>query len=178
MQRAVFLDRDGVINRAIVREGRPYPPKGLQELEILPGTLEALNRLHEAGFRLIVVTNQPDVARGKQARKTVEEIHTELNAQLPLDDIRVCYHDDSDHCVCRKPEPGMLLGASKDANLDLPTSFVVGDRWRDIEAGYRAGCITVFIDYNYAEKEPRQPHKKVSSLSEAADWILQYKIGS
>src|SRR3990172_6964226 len=111
-RRAVFLDRDGVINRTIVRNGRPHPPSNLSELEILPGVPEALMRLRAAGFRLIVVTNQPDVARGMQTRETVEAIHAALKAQLALDEVRVCYHDDSDHCFCRKPAPGLLLDAA------------------------------------------------------------------
>jgi transaldolase len=174
MRRAVFLDRDGVINRAIVWNGNPHPPYGLDELEILPGAPEALALLRAAGFRLIVVTNQPDVARGKQTRKAVETIHAALQAQLPLDDFRVCYHDDADGCACRKPAPGMLLDAAKDTDVDLTASFMVGDRWRDIEAGRRAGCTTVLIDYHYAETERSQPHTRVGSLPEAVDWILNH----
>lgn len=174
MRRAVFLDRDGVINRAIVQNGNPYPPSGLDELEILPGVPEALARLRAAGFRLIVVTNQPDVARGKQTRKAVETIHQVLQAQLPLDEFRVCYHDDADGCACRKPAPGMLLDAAKDVDLELAKSFMVGDRRCDIEAGRRAGCTTILIDYHYAETERSQPHARVSSLPEAVGWILKH----
>lgn len=173
-RRAVFLDRDGVINRAIVQNGNPHPPSGLDELEILPGVPEALARLRAAGFRLIVVTNQPDVARGKQTRKAVETIHKALQSQLPLDEFRVCYHDDADGCACRKPAPGMLLDAAKAVDLDLAKSFMVGDRWRDIEAGRRAGCTTILIDYHYAEIERSHPHARVSSLPEAVDWILSH----
>ena len=169
--RAVFLDRDGVINRALVRDGRPHPPSNLSELEILPGVPEALLRLRAAGFRLIVVTNQPDVARGTQTREAVEAIHASLKAQLALDEVRVCYHDDSDHCFCRKPAPGLLLDAAGDARLDLVSCFMVGDRWRDIEAGRRAGCATVFIDYGYAERQPESFRVKVTSLAEASEWI-------
>jgi D-glycero-D-manno-heptose 1,7-bisphosphate phosphatase len=176
MGRAVFLDRDGVLNRAIVQNGKPYPPSSLDELEILPGVPEALTRLRAAGFRLIVVTNQPDVARGKQTREAVEAIHAALQAQLRLDEFRVCYHDDADGCACRKPASGMLLDAAKDADLDLPASFMIGDRWRDIEAGRRAGCTTILIDCHYAETERCQPHARVSSLPEAVDWILNHAI--
>lgn len=174
MRRAVFLDRDGVINFVFVRNRHPYPPSGLEELKILAGVSEALTRLRAAGFRLIVVTNQPDVARGKQTRKRIETIHAALRTQLPLDEFRVCYHDDSDRCTCRKPEPGMLLAAARETDLDLSSSFMVGDRWSDIEAGHRAGCTTVLVDYHYAEKELSQPHARVSSLAEAVDWILSY----
>lgn len=172
MRRAVFLDRDGVINRAVVRNGKPYPPSGIRELEILPGVPEAIELLKKAGFRLIVVTNQPDVARGVRTREEVETIHAALRSKLVLDEFRVCYHDDIDRCACRKPEPGMLLDAAREANLDLSNSFMVGDRWRDIEAGKRVGCVTVFIDAGYEEKRPDKPDASVRSLPEAANWIL------
>ena len=172
MQPAVFLDRDGVINRAIVRHGKPYPPSGLDELDILPDVPEALFRLRSAGFRLIVVTNQPDVARGTQTREAVEAIHAAMLADLPIDEFRVCYHDDADRCTCRKPAPGMLLAAAARHQIDLGDSFLVGDRWRDVEAGHRAGCTTILIDHRYAEPQPSQPDVRVSSMAEAADWIL------
>ena len=172
LQRAVFLDRDGVINRAIVRNGLPYGPDVPEELEILPGVREALMRLREAGFRLVVVTNQPDVARGTRDRQAVEDMNASLAATLPLDDIRVCYHDDRDHCACRKPKPGLLLDAAREAGLELDASFMVGDRWRDVDAGRNAGCTTIFVDHGYSERRPDAPDATVGSLPEAADWIL------
>jgi len=174
MKRAVFLDRDGVINRAIVRDGKPYPPRNLNELEMFPGILEDLERLHFVGFIIIVVTNQPDVARGTQNREMVENINTTIKSQLPIDEFFVCYHDDADHCQCRKPLPGMLLDAAKRFSIDLKKSFMVGDRWRDIEVGRRAGCSTVLVDNKYAEKKRSKPDVRVSSLREAVDWILNY----
>jgi D-glycero-D-manno-heptose 1,7-bisphosphate phosphatase len=170
-RRAVFLDRDGVINRARVHDGHPDPPADLSELEILDGVPEALERLCVAGFRLIVVTNQPDVARGTQTCAGVETIHAALRARLPLDEIRVCYHDDADRCSCRKPAAGLLLEAARDAQLDLSACFMVGDRWRDMEAGRRAGCTTIFIDHGYAEKQPVDFDLRVQSLAEASEWI-------
>jgi D-glycero-D-manno-heptose 1,7-bisphosphate phosphatase len=170
--RAVFLDRDGVINRAWIRDGRPYPPASLADLEILPVVPEALARLRAGGFCLVVVTNQPEVARGRQTRAAVEALHEALRAQLPLDDFRICYHDDDDDCTCRKPAPGLLLEAARERRLDLAASFMVGDRWRDVEAGRRAGCTTIFIDYGYAETRPDGPDACVGSLAEAAEWIL------
>jgi D-glycero-D-manno-heptose 1,7-bisphosphate phosphatase len=171
-RRAVFLDRDGVINRAIVREGKPYPPAGLEELEILPGVGEALAQLKAAGFILVVVSNQPDVARGTTARKAVETINAKLAETLPVDDFRMCYHDSGDGCDCRKPKPGMLLAAAHDHGIDLSTSFMVGDRWRDVEAGQRAGCRTLFIDYGYDERQPEACDYRVKTLAEAAEIIL------
>lgn len=172
MKRAVFLDRDGVINRAIVRNGTPYPPANLSELEILPGVSEALEKLHAADYLLIVVTNQPDVARGTTKKADVEKINTQLFFQFPLDDIKSCYHDSADGCLCRKPLPGALLEAAKERNIDLTASFMVGDRWRDIEAGKRAGCKTFFVNYNYIEKQPDAPDFIVSSLLEAQKIII------
>ena len=170
--RAVFLDRDGVINRAILRENRPIPPANLSELEILPGVAEALTSLSAAGFVLIVVSNQPDVARGTTSLSTVEAINAELRRELPLDDFRVCCHDSADECECRKPKPGLITAAAAERNVDLSSSFLVGDRWRDIEAGQRAGCTTFYIDYGYSERQPEGWHYRVTSLAEAAAIIL------
>jgi D-glycero-D-manno-heptose 1,7-bisphosphate phosphatase len=168
--RAVFLDRDGVINRAVVRNGKPYPPASIAELEILPGVPEALARLRAAGYRLVVVTNQPDIARGATTMAAVDEIHAELRSALGLDDIRVCPHDDGDRCECRKPKPGLLL---REPVHDMPASVMIGDRWRDIEAGRAAGCgVTILVDYGYDELVPHQPTVRVASLAEAAAWLL------
>ena len=172
VRRAVFLDRDGVINRAIVRNGKPYPPATEEALEIFPDVPAALARLRDAGFRLVVVTNQPDIARGTQRREIVDRMHARLCAELPLDEVRVCGHDDADDCECRKPRAGLLEAAARDADLSLADSFMVGDRWRDVEAGRRAGCITVFVDRQYDEPRPDRPAATVRSLGEAADWIL------
>jgi D-glycero-D-manno-heptose 1,7-bisphosphate phosphatase len=167
---AVFLDRDGVINRAFVRNGKPHPPATLEELEILPGVERALLTLKVAGFSLVVVTNQPDVARGTQRRETIDGMHESMAARLPIDEFRVCFHDDRDQCACRKPQPGLLLDPP---TYDVSRSVMVGDRWRDIEAGQRAGVrATVFIDYHYDERQPAEPTARVSSLEEAAAWIL------
>lgn len=173
MRRAVFLDRDGVIIRATVREGRPYPPSSLSATEILPGVKEALEALRGAGFLLVVVTNQPDVARGVTKKEFVEEINAVLASSLCIDEFRTCYHDDVDLCDCRKPQPGALFAAAQSHNIDLGKSFMVGDRWRDIEAGLNAGCKTCFIDYEYAEKKPEKVDYCVASLFEAAELILK-----
>lgn len=173
-RRAVFLDRDGVINEAILRDGKPYPPASLDALRVLPGVPEALSTLREAGFLLLVVTNQPDVARKLQTRETVEQMHALLRQALLLDDFFVCWHDDADSCCCRKPAPGLLLTAASKYGLDLASSFMVGDRWRDVEAGRRAGCKTVWLDMGYLEQEPAlHPDLRVSSLGEATEWILK-----
>jgi D-sedoheptulose 7-phosphate isomerase len=172
--KAVFLDRDGVINRASIRDGKPFSPGTMEELEILPGVPEALRQLKSHGYKLLVVTNQPDVGRGKQSRESLDAIHQDLLARFPLDDILVCCHTDADNCSCRKPLPGMLIEAAKKHNVDLAISFMVGDRWRDIDAGYNAGCRTILIDYGYSERSSEHsPDLRVGSLAEAADWIIR-----
>jgi D-glycero-D-manno-heptose 1,7-bisphosphate phosphatase len=149
----------------------------VEELELLPEVASSLLDLKAHGFALFVITNQPDVARGTETRDAVEAIHRALASSLPIDDIFVCYHDDADHCACRKPLPGLLFEAQRKHNIDLSRSFFVGDRWRDIDAGHAAGCKTVLIDYGYRERKPAQPPEAtVRSLREAADWILSSSL--
>ena len=173
MNKAVFFDRDGVLNRVIVRDGKPYPPSNLSEFEILPGTKEALIKLKLERFLLIVVTNQPDVGRGKQKREKVEEMHTLLKRNLPLNDIFVCWHGLDNECDCRKPLPGLLFQASKKWQIDLKKSLIIGDRWRDIDSGHAAGCKTIFIDYKYDEELNIQPDYSATSIQDATQWVIE-----
>ena len=170
---AVFFDRDGVLNKAIIRDGRPYPPRDLGEFAITVGARASLDALKREGFLLVVVTNQPDVARGNFSRAEVDAINAKLADGLPLDAIEVCEHDDKQHCDCRKPKPGMMLRAQQKLGIDLARSFMVGDRWRDIEAGRRAGCRTVLIGDGYGEAFSSAPTSKVASLARAASWIIE-----
>lgn len=172
-RRAVFLDRDGVLNCAVVRAGRPYPPASVAEVEIFPDVVDALGRLKEAGFVLVVVSNQPDVARGTTPKVTVEAINAYLAERLPIDRFIMCYHDSSDGCNCRKPSPGMLFAGAREFDVDLAASFMVGDRWRDVETGIAAGCKTIFIDYGYTEKVPQAYDYRVFSTYEAVMCILR-----
>jgi len=148
---AVFLDRDGVINHSIVREGKPYPPASIDELKLIPGAINSLKELAKEGYILIGVTNQPDVARGTQSREVVDAINSYIKAELPIVAIFTCYHDNKDDCLCRKPRPGLILQSAKEYDIDLAKSWMVGDRWKDIQAGQAAGVKTVFIDYHYNE---------------------------
>lgn len=171
---AIFLDRDGVINRVVIRDGKPHPPDTVAGLDVLKGVREALSELAAQGFLLFVVTNQPDVARGTQSQSVVDAMHKALSETLPLDGFYVCFHDDRDQCECRKPRPGLLLTAAAEHGISLAESYMIGDRWRDIEAGQRAGCRTVWIDCGYAERAPAEPADAVvKSLREAAAWILE-----
>ena len=172
LSRAVFLDRDGVINRSWVRDGKPYAPTSLAEFEILPGAVEAIAALKKAGFRVIVVTNQPDVAAGRVSRAVVEAMDKRVRETCRVDDVRVCYHAETEGCACRKPKPGLLVDAARDWGVDLRRSYMVGDRWRDIGAGQAAGCRTVLIDYKYAEQQAENPDMVVTSLMEASQRIL------
>ncbi len=173
MQRAVFLDRDGVINRPVVREGKPYPPATLAEFELLPGVEEACAKLKEAGWLLIVATNQPDVGRGTQRREEVEAMHAAMGERLPIDRVEVCCDPGQGQpSDFRKPAPGMLLRAARELDIDLAQSWMVGDRWRDVDCGAAAGCRTIFIDYGYDEKLRAQPTFRAASLLEASAIIL------
>ncbi len=170
---AVFLDRDGVINANLERNGRPTAPRSLAEFRLLPGVEEAVSRLKRHGYAVIVVTNQPDVADGLTPRATVDAMHDIVRAALAIDDIKTCFHNDAAGCDCRKPKPGMIVKAAAEHGIALAQSYVVGDRWRDVAAGHAAGCHTIFIDYGYKQDGPNHPHMVARSLAEATDLILR-----
>lgn len=173
-QKAIFLDRDGVLNKALIRQGKPYAPKDVAELIIPEDVRPALDCLKSLEYKLIVVTNQPDVARGLCSREAVEAINQRLMAQLPLDEVRVCYHDDEDQCTCRKPLPGMLLEAALSHKIQLKKSVMIGDRWRDIDAGYHAGCKTILLQETVLNESLNQPPDFIaSSLTQAVHWIKE-----
>ncbi len=172
--RAVFLDRDGVLNEPLVREGKPYAPLRLEDFQLIAGVAEPLRELKKKGFALIVVTNQPDVGRGIVPRETVEAMHQRLQETLPIDEVVACFDDGYQvDSALRKPNPGMILEAAKRRGVSLRQSYVVGDRWKDVEAGKRAGCKTVFIDYQYREELKSIPDVCVKNVFEAVKWILQ-----
>lgn len=173
-RRAVFLDRDGTLNRAYVSEGIPRPPRSLEELELLPGVVQAVARLRAAGFVLVMITNQPDVARGSVSRSLVNAMNAQVALTLGIDKVETCFHDDDDRCDCRKPRPGMLVRAAQELGLNVSESFMVGDRWRDTEAGRRAGCRT--IQLRTTEVQPSsaaEPDYWVADLAEASSIILR-----
>jgi D-glycero-D-manno-heptose 1,7-bisphosphate phosphatase len=176
MRRAVFLDRDGVLNDVVVRDGKPYSPDSLADLVIVPDAADALGLLRSHGFRLIMVTNQPDIARGRISREEVARMNRYLCSRLPIDAVEVCEHDDADNCDCRKPQPGMLLRAAARDGVVLSESFMIGDRWRDIEAGHRAGCRAILIGDGYAKERKASPDVAVASLTDAANWILAQSV--
>jgi len=181
-KRCVFLDRDGVLNRSVVRDGLPFPPANLGEFQLYPDVAEGCQQLKNAGFLLIVVTNQPDVGRGTQSHESVEAMHAKLRADLPaLDGIEVCFHAGAGHgepCDCRKPKPGMLLRAADTHGIDLKRSFLIGDRWRDVDCAHAAGCRAVFVDHGYRETLREKPEFSVANFREAVTSILNTATNS
>jgi D-glycero-D-manno-heptose 1,7-bisphosphate phosphatase len=174
-RRAVFLDRDGVINKPVIHEGRPHPPSDPKDFELFEDVLTGCAQLEEAGYLLVVVTNQPDVARGTQTRAAVDRMHQKMQEALPqIARVEVCWHagHGSDSCDCRKPRPGMVLRAAKALEIDLAQSFMIGDRWRDVDCGHAAGCRTIFVDWNYAEALKQPPDWTVQSFGQAVEVIL------
>ncbi len=145
MRAAVFFDRDGTLVRLVQRDGRILSPRSLEDFMVLPGARDVVRRLRARGFSTFVVTNQPDVARGLLSDATLGSMHGRLRSEVELDDVAVCPHDDADHCLCRKPQPGMLIELAERWHVDLGASYMVGDSWRDVEAGRRAGCRTVLL---------------------------------
>lgn len=171
-RRAVFLDRDGVVNEAVVRDGRPYPPGSPDDVVVVAGMPEACARLRSAGFAVVIVTNQPDVARGRQSAGAVAAINAAVRRRVEVDGLYACLHDDADGCGCRKPKAGMLVAGAADLGLDLGRSFMVGDRWSDVAAGREAGCTTVYIDRGYEERRAEGYDHVAPDPVAAVDWII------
>ena len=178
MKRAVFLDRDGVLNRSILIEGVPKPPASIEKVEILAGVIEAIQILKNHDFLPVVITNQPDVARGAISQSQVEAINNYIGEVTCIENFYSCFHDELDFCGCRKPAPGLIYRASHELGLCVDKSYLVGDRWRDISAGQSAGCQSFFIDYSYSEPKPNIPYTKVSSLLEAVNLMVGENYGS
>jgi D-glycero-D-manno-heptose 1,7-bisphosphate phosphatase len=172
---AVFLDRDGVLLPSVV--GSDGVPRPTHTLTILPGVVEGCSILRSMGYRLVIVTNQPDVARGAMARAAVEAMNEQLRRLLSIDDVRACFHDDADNCPCRKPKPGMITDAARDLGIDLTASFLIGDRPGDMEAARRAGCRPIFIDRAYPGSEDVQAEARFDSLLDASLWIQRNAPG-
>ena len=171
--RAIFLDRDGVLNRTIIVNGKPFAPKTLDNFELLPEALPALSILKNSGFKLIVVTNQPDVGNGLVKKSTVERMHLKLLEELPIDDIFVCFHSQQENCLCRKPHIGMLIVAAKQHNIDLENSYMIGDRCSDILAGKAAHCFSIFIDRKYKEPPPDNPDSVAFNVLAASKIVIK-----
>lgn len=173
-RKAVFLDRDGIINESLVRDGKPCSPRVLRDFHIYPESIEACQLLFSAGFLAIVVTNQPDIGRGLMEPSELNAMHQELLEKIPGCEIEVCCSPGNEHPVCpsRKPGTGMLLRAAERLGIQLHQSFMVGDRWRDIDCGAAAGCRTVFIERGYDETLKASPDHVCEGLLSAVRWII------
>ena len=169
MNRCVFLDRDGIINEALAIEGKPYPPNNVREIKIVDGVDELLKYLKSKGFITVVITNQPDVGNRLQDKKIVEKINSYLMDSLLIDDLFSCYHTAKDKCLCRKPKTKLFELAKEKYNIDFSQSWVIGDRWKDVEAGKNIGAKTIFVDYQYREKQPKEPDFTIKQVSEIID---------
>lgn len=175
---AVFLDRDGVINRSLVVDGKPYAPRRLKDFRLLPRAAVAVRMLKDAGFVVVVVTNQPDIGNGLVDPTVVEAMNARLGQSMPVDEIKVCPHRQNEGCTCRKPRSGMLLEAVTQHGIDLSASYMVGDRNGDILAGQGAGCYTLLVRRAHLEVVTARPDWRVRSLSEAVRVILKHKKGN
>jgi D-glycero-D-manno-heptose 1,7-bisphosphate phosphatase len=169
--RTVFLDRDGVLNKTIDRCGKLTSPRSMEEFELEPDAADSLEALRDARFKLFVVTNQPEIARGFLSAETLHRMTTKVMESLPIDEVRICSHDDDDGCACRKPKPGMLLDLARRYDVDLEASYLIGDRSTDTMAGRAAGCSTIILDrpYNHGHLSDY----RVATLKEAVELILR-----
>jgi len=168
---AVFLDRDGVINEVVFRDGKPESPRTLEEFRFVQGVAELLEKLRDSGYRLFVVSNQPDVARGLVPLSLLKQMTSLIMSSLPVERVLTCVHDDRDGCECRKPKPGMLLQVALSDGIDLSESFIIGDSWRDVQAARNAGCMSILLRkaYNDGVEAPYL----AGSLAEAVDLIVR-----
>ncbi len=170
MHKAVFLDRDGVLIKApVTRDRKPLSIKNISKLKFLPTVIKTCKVL-KSNYLLIMITNQPDVSRKKIKKLKVDEINILIKKKLNLDDVFVCYTD-NDKSKFRKPNPGMILKAAAKYNINLKKSYFIGDRWKDIDAGRKAYCKTVFIDHNYNEKLNLKPNYKIKKFKEVLSFI-------
>jgi D-glycero-D-manno-heptose 1,7-bisphosphate phosphatase len=146
MKRAVFIERDGVLNLPRVEGKFQIAPRTIGELNINCAVIEPLKKLHQAGFILIATTNQPGISRGYISRREIDLMHLRLIKTFPLSDIMMCPHDDADRCPCRKPKPGLFREAAFKWQLSLDHSFVISDKWQDAKAAQNAGCTSLLIE--------------------------------
>jgi D-glycero-D-manno-heptose 1,7-bisphosphate phosphatase len=171
---AVFLDRDGTLIESDLVDGRPVPFHDADDLRLLDGVLQGCGQLKAAGYSLVMVTNQPDIARGTAVATVIEAVNTQLVDALGLDLALMCPHDDADDCDCRKPKPGLLQQGAEILSIALDrSSFIVGDRWRDIDAGHNADVSSVWINLGYDEPLRAQPDHVTTTFSAAVEWIVR-----
>ena len=175
MKRAVFLDRDGVLNPMVERRGRWRAPLSLEAFQPYPWVADSVARLRAAGLLSLVVTNQPELATGELSPDVLEAMHERLRREVGVDAVYVCPHKDADSCACRKPSPGLLLQAAREWGVDVAGSFMVGDRYRDMDGGRAAGCVTILVAG--PEEGPARPDHRAADLRDAVTIILKLTRG-
>ena len=173
MDKAVFLDRDGVLNRVYVRDGKSYAPRNIKDFILLPYAVPSVKKLREAGYLVIVVTNQPDINNGLITRENVDKMHIQLKRKTLVNEIFLCPHSREENCGCRKPKAGMLIEAANLFHINLRKSFMIGDRASDIAAGLEAGCRTIFINRKYNETAPVTQEITFLSIKSATNYIIK-----
>ena len=174
--KCVFLDRDGVINQPIIINKRPYSPRKIKEFIFTTDIKNLVTKVANLGYKVIVITNQPDIATGDLSESLLNHFHKRIINEMPIDDIFVCKHLSSDNCNCRKPNPGLIIKAVSKHKINLEKSYFIGDRWKDVDAANKVKCHTIFIDYGYTEKLKTIPKNCVTTLKEAFDIILKKEI--
>ena len=173
MRKAVFLDRDGVLSKAFIKNGKSFAPKSLKDFKLFSGSKNSVKKLQLSGFMVIVVTNQPDVGRKLISKKVLKKMHDKLKKKTKVDAIYTCTHSQNMNCYCRKPKPGMILEAAKKYKINLKNSFMIGDRPSDITAGQKANCRSIFLDKKYFEKNPENQEATFTNLAQAVNYILK-----
>lgn len=163
--KAFFFDRDGILNKSILKKNKPYSPRNLRELILNFELVEFIKKLKKKNFKIIVITNQPDIKSGKLSKYTLRIINLIIKKKFYIDDFFICIHGRNENCHCRKPKPGLIIKASKKWNINLKESFFVGDRLKDMRAGEIVGCNTIFIDYDYDETKPKSFSYKFKTIS-------------
>lgn len=168
---AVFLDRDGVVLRGKIHNGKLYAINNIEKVFFYPKVKQSIDLLKKS-FKVFIITNQPDIGNNKVTYEEVKKVNQLIINKLKIDKIYMCPHSKNIRCKCRKPNPYFILKAAKDYNIDLKKSYMVGDRGSDILSGYKAGCKSIFINRKYKESKPLLQIKTVYSLNEATRFIL------
>jgi D-glycero-D-manno-heptose 1,7-bisphosphate phosphatase len=174
-RKAVFFDRDGVLNRLVLRDGRHVSPRSVEEFQLYAEAAAAAADLRANGFLVFLVSNQPDVARGALSTADLDRMTAMLRKEVHLDGVAICTHDDRDACRCRKPAPGMIVDLAREWGVDLDRSFIVGDSWRDMEAGRGAGCTTILVARDGTENGTQPASDaRVRDLDAAVQYIVSH----
>ena len=173
MKKAIFLDRDGVLSKTLLINGKSFAPRNLKDFKLFFDAAESTKKLKSAGFMVFVVTNQPDVGRKLISKKVLKKMHDKLKKKTKVDAIYTCTHSQNMNCYCRKPKPGMILEAAKKYKINLKNSFMIGDRPSDITAGQKANCRSIFLDKKYFEKNPENQEATFTNLAQATNYILK-----